>query len=198
MKELQNKICQIVGVQKNSEYMTNSSSNSSLDVYENPLIHEEDIEEFYEAFSNFRIEGESDVIDFYSFPHFLRTIGQCPTEAEILQMLRDINALDANILTFNQVLEMMMKHFKSPHTEEELTKAFNVFDRTGDGILGTKEILFVVNNLGENYTEDDIREMFLEIDKDRDGRIKVDDFIALMGAPEVKSRKSTRNSYKMK
>ncbi|XP_044756795.1 calmodulin-like [Coccinella septempunctata] len=172
--------------------MSNSNESSSLDQDENPLINEDDMEEFYEAFSNFSTREGVEAMDVNDFSSFLRALGQCPTEAEIIQMLRDIDALEADTLTFDQVVRIMKIHFQTPHTEEDLTKAFQVFDRTGDGTLGTQEIMFVINNLGEVYQEDEIREMFLEIDKDRDGRIKVDDFIALMGDPNVRSRRKTK------
>lgn len=161
----------------------------------NTLIQEEDIEEFYEAFNSFKSGEGVDNIEIKHFPQLMRALGQCPTEAEIIQMLREVDVLSSETLTFQEFVDIMMKHFKTPYTDEDLTRAFQVFDKSGDGVLSTKEIMYVIQSLGEVYQEEDVHEMFGEIDKDKDGKLRVDDFIALMGI-HGRSRQNTRVSYR--
>ncbi|KAL3277047.1 hypothetical protein HHI36_012408 [Cryptolaemus montrouzieri] len=177
--------------------MSNISS-SSHEIIEHPLIQEEDIEEFYEAFSHYRINDTEDVMKTSNFPKFLRLMGQNNTEAEMIQMLKYINALDKETITFQEVFEIMKKHFQTPHTVEEIQKAFHVFDRNGDGRLSTEEIRFVMTNLGEVFNEDEVREMFFENDTDRDGRITLDDFMNLMCRGDSRTGVKLRSSIRYK
>jgi len=48
----------------------------------------------------------------------------------------------------------------------EYKEAFLLFDKDGDGTVTIKELGTVMRNLGQNPTDDEIKEMIKDVDKD--------------------------------
>ena len=46
-----------------------------------------------------------------------------------------------------------------------------VFDKNGDGVITATELRYVMTNLGEKMTDEEIDEMLREADTDGDGQI---------------------------
>jgi len=67
-----------------------------------------------------------------------------------------------------------------PEQLAEYREAFNVFDKNGDGSIGTKELGFVMKNLGLNPTDEELKQMVAEVDSDGNGEIDFDEFVAMM------------------
>ena len=55
-----------------------------------------------------------------------------------------------------------------------------MFDIDNKGTIGFKELKRVAKELGENMTDEELREMVEEADKDGDGEIKEEDFVKIM------------------
>ena len=62
-------------------------------------------------------------------------------------------------------------------SEEEIREAFRVFDKENNGYITTQEMRFVMSNLGEKLTDEEIEEMINEADEDDDGRISYDGIV---------------------
>ena len=58
--------------------------------------------------------------------------------------------------------------------KKEYTQAFEVFDKNKDGMISRQELKTIMRSLGQNPTEDDIEEMLLNVDRDKDGQISYD------------------------
>ena len=68
-------------------------------------------------------------------------------------------------------------------TEEQIAEfkeAFQMFDKDGDGSITAKELGTVMRSLGQNPSEDEIRQIIEEIDEDKSGTIDFKEFLALM------------------
>lgn len=66
---------------------------------------------------------------------------------------------------------MMTRVPKAEDTEEELRRAFQVFDRDGSGHISTDELRDVLKSVGENLTEEELDEMMRQVDLDGSGTI---------------------------
>ena len=53
----------------------------------------------------------------------------------------------------------------------EITDAFKIFDKNGDGFINAQELRQVMTNLGEHLTEKELEDMMKEADTDGDGLI---------------------------
>ena len=56
-------------------------------------------------------------------------------------------------------------------SEDELKQAFKIFDRDKNGYISASELKYVMANLGEKLTDEEVEEMIREADLDGDGRI---------------------------
>ena len=64
--------------------------------------------------------------------------------------------------------------------KKEYTQAFEVFDKNKDGRSSRQELKTIMRSLGQNPTEDDIEEMLLNVDRDKDGQISYDEFMKII------------------
>ena len=104
----------------------------------------------------------------------MRDLGQNPTEAELKDMINEIDADGNGTIDFPEFLSFM--------AEEELIKAFKVFDRDGNGQISAAELRLVMNNLGEKLTDEEVDELIREADVDGDGHINYEEFVRIMMA----------------
>lgn len=63
--------------------------------------------------------------------------------------------------------------------EEEVHRAFDLFDHEGKGYLTADDIRRVAEELGEHITEAEITSMIEEFDLDQDNAITRDDFLEI-------------------
>ena len=61
-------------------------------------------------------------------------------------------------------------------------QAFRVFDKDGNGYVGSSEIRFVMSKLGLNFTDDELNEMVLEADIDGDTQVCFEEFYNMLTA----------------
>ena len=62
--------------------------------------------------------------------------------------------------------------------EEEVMKAFQVFDANGDGHITCNEFTYILCNLGDDrFTKEECADIFKEADLDRSGRLNYKEFV---------------------
>ncbi|KAG1841451.1 calmodulin, partial [Suillus subalutaceus] len=115
--------------------------------------------EFKEAFALFDIDGDGSITT-KELGTVMRSIGQNPTEAELQDMINEVDADGNGTLDFTE--------------EDEIKEAFKVFDEDGNGYINPAELRHVMMNLGEKLTEAEVNEMIREADIDGDGQINYD------------------------
>ena len=59
-------------------------------------------------------------------------------------------------------------------------KHFQIFDKDGDGSITTKELGTVMRSLGQNPSDDEIRQMIIDVDEDKSETIDFKEFLGLM------------------
>ena len=65
----------------------------------------------------------------------MRSLGQNPTQAEIEDMINEVDADGNGNIDFPEFLAMMAKKMKDVDSEEEIKEAFRVFDQDGNGFI---------------------------------------------------------------
>merc|ERR1711861_102327 len=128
-------------------------------------LTEEQISEFKEAFALFDKDGDG-TITTKELGTVMRSLGQNPTEAELQDMINEVDADASGTIDFPEFLNLMAKKMKDTDTEEELIEAFKVFDRDGNGFISAAELRHVMTNLGEKLTDEEVDEMIREADDD--------------------------------
>lgn len=111
--------------------------------------------EFREAFSLFDKDGDG-IITTKELQYVLRSLGQNPTDAELQDMINEVDADGNGTLDFPEVLTMLSRKMKDTDSEEEIKEAFKVFDKDGNGFISTSELQHVMSNLGEKLTDEEM------------------------------------------
>ena len=70
----------------------------------------------------------------------MRSLGQNPTEAELHDMINEVDADGNGTIDFAEFLSLMSRKVKDADSEEELMDAFKVFDKDGNGYISSAEV----------------------------------------------------------
>merc|ERR1719409_2110547 len=102
-------------------------------------LSDEQIAEFKEAFLLFDKDGDG-TITTKELGTVMRSLGQTPTEAELHDMINEVDNDGSGTIDFAEFLSLMSKKMKDADSEEELIEAFKVFDRDGNGFISAAEL----------------------------------------------------------
>ena len=139
----------------------------------------EQIAEFREAFNIFDKDGDGRITA-KELGTVMRSLGQNPSEAELQDMVNEVD-LDGNgTIEFDEFLYMMSRQMREGDTEEEIKDAFRVFDKDGDGKITAAELTHIMKHLGEPLSQEEVDEMIAQADTNKDGIIDYGEFVHLM------------------
>ena len=109
----------------------------------------------------------------------MRFLGQDPTEAEVQDMINEVDADGNGIIDYSESLTLMERKMKNTDSEKEILEAFKVFDKDGNAFISAADI----TNLGEYLADEEVDEMIHEADIadiDGDGQINYEEFVKMM------------------
>jgi len=145
------------------------------------ILSNDEVEEFREAFSMFDKNGDG-TISSTELGTIMRSLGQNPTENELMDMINEVDIDGNGTIDFREFLNMMAKKVNKSDSEEELREAFRVFDKDGNGHISANELRTVMTTLGEKLTDEEVDEMIFEADLDGDGQVNYEEFVRMMTA----------------
>uniref|UniRef100_A0A8D1P5Z6 Calmodulin-like protein 3 n=1 Tax=Sus scrofa TaxID=9823 RepID=A0A8D1P5Z6_PIG len=144
-------------------------------------LTEEQIAEFKEAFSLFDKDGDG-TITTKELVTVLRSLGQNLTEAELQDMIHEVDVDSNGATDFLEFLTMMARKMKDTDSEEEIREAFHVFEKDDNSYISAAELHHVMTNLGEKLTDEEVDEMIKEADSDGDGQVDHEELVKMMTA----------------
>jgi centrin-3 len=77
-------------------------------------------------------------------------------------------------------LLVVSERYAGRDPEEEIKKAFSLFDDDHSGCISLKNMKRVARELGENLSEEELQNMIDEFDRDQDGEISMEEFMYIM------------------
>ncbi|TGZ70609.1 hypothetical protein CRM22_003103 [Opisthorchis felineus] len=137
-------------------------------------------QEIVEAFDLFDTD-RNHLISYYEFKVALRALGFELRKSEVLQILEDYNIKeDGGGLSFEDFNEIVTDMILDRDPTTEIIRAFKLFDDDDSGRITYRNLKKVAKELGENLTDQELRAMIEEFDRDGDGAINLEEFLALM------------------
>ncbi|XP_072976911.1 calmodulin-1 [Typha angustifolia] len=144
-------------------------------------LNKDQVSEFQQAFLLFDKDGDG-CITVEELGTVIRSLGQNPSEEELQDMMREVDADGNGTIEFAEFLNLMAKKVKEADAEEELKEAFKVFDKDQNGFISASELRNVMINLGEKLTDEEVEQMIREADVDGDGQVNYEEFVRMMTA----------------
>jgi len=118
-------------------------------------LTEETIKEFREAFHLFDKDKDG-TITVQELGTVMNCMGQNPSEQELRQMIKEVDADGNGTIDFAEFVTLMARKMNSDK-DAEIRQAFNVFDKDGDGYISSAELQHIMQSLGEELTEEEVR-----------------------------------------
>ena len=132
-----------------------------------------------EAFNLFDRDGDQ-TISVDELGIVLRSLGQNPTDDEILDMIREVDDNGDGTCGYDEFLLLMSKRMNETENDEEMYEAFKKFS-AGKEHITLEDLKRVLRENGENMSEEDQEKLFLETSTDGQV-ITFRDFILMMMA----------------
>jgi len=118
---------------------------------------------YKEAFSLFDKRGTGRV-SLDSLGDLLRACGQNPTLAEIRDLEKQAGG-DFDFDSFSKILNRP-NGFRDPGEPEEYCRGFQVFDKDMTGFIGVGQLRYILTNLGEKMSDEEVDELLKGVNVD--------------------------------
>lgn len=116
------------------------------------------IQEMKEAFT--MIDQDRDgLINVNDLKEMYSNLGVCPSDSVLENMVKEIPSGQVNFTAF---LSMFSDKLSGTDTEDTLRNAFKMFDDDNTGHLAEEYFKDLLENMGDNFTADEIRQTWKE------------------------------------
>lgn len=144
-----------------------------------PELTEDQKQELREAFELFDVD-KTGSIDLHELKVLMRALGFDVKKPDVIKMVHEVDPSNNGAIDYEQFLEIMTDKYADRDPEEEIKKAFQLFDDDHSGKITLKNMKRVARELGENLSEEELQAMIDEFDRDQDGEISSDEFMYIM------------------
>ena len=165
---------------KKAQKITTKQETFNPKNYEKYGLTEDEVIEIKEAFDLFDSD-HSGTIDTEELKQALSNLGIDAKNQTLQNMMNDIDKNQSGTIDFTEFIELMTAKFSDKDTPEDLRKVFDLFigDDTADKIE-FKHLKRVAQELGENVSDEELNEMIVRADTDKDGKVSFEEFFAIM------------------
>merc|ERR1719378_1079946 len=142
-------------------------------------LDEKEKQEIKEAFDLFDTDGSGN-IDIKELTIAMKALGCEPKPGEIEKMIADVDDDGSGEVGYPEFLKMMTHKILNHDPKDDMLKAFRLFDDDQTGFVTHKNLKRVARETNQMLTDDELQEMLDDADKDGDGQLNEEEFIAMM------------------
>ena len=153
-------------------------------------LTKEQVDEIKSAFELFD-KDHSGTIDVNELRDAMKALGIYLKRDDVKEMMKRVDKDQSGSIELDEFMSLMAEKIVSfavvicviqseRNPEEELRKAFRIYDGDDSGKISFDNLKKVAIDLNEQLTDDEIKEMIEIADTDKDGEVSLDEFISLM------------------
>ncbi|KAK9823193.1 hypothetical protein WJX72_000983 [[Myrmecia] bisecta] len=151
----------------------------TVKVAEKRVLSEEEAAEVREAFNLFDTD-HSGFMDYRELKVALRALGFPVKKKDVKQILVEYDKDESGKIDLAEFQLIMTAKLLNRDPDEQMSKAFQLFDLDGSGKITVANLRLIARELGEEIDEQDLQGMIQEFDKDQDGKISEAEFCEIM------------------
>lgn len=142
-------------------------------------LSEEQLLEVKEAFNVFDSE-QSGGLDARELKAALSALNVKISKEEIRQIYADLGKDIREKLSQEEFFEIVTPRLPDRHTRDYIKKIFEYFDLDNTGKISSRHLKKIAQEIGETLSDDELKEIMEEADRDCDGFIGFEDFYRIM------------------
>lgn len=131
------------------------------------------------AFNLFDKDGSGN-IDMQEMREAMKALGVYMSKDQVRRMMASVDTDGNGFIEYEEFKTLMKDHIKSRNKEEELRRAFRIYDEDDTGLIEFADLRRVANELGEKVTDDEIKGMIYEATHDIHGVVTLEQFLYIM------------------
>ena len=141
-------------------------------------IPEEKIAEYKEAFDMFD-KNKKGTISASDITTIMKNFGYPISRKEVEKMIAEIDTSGDGEVDFEEFVTLMQKQIQyiDESDEDLVLRAFKSFDKDHDGKITNYEFRYILSQLVDMFTDEEVDTLFKECDLDNDGILVYQDFI---------------------
>ncbi|XP_039494469.1 calmodulin [Drosophila santomea] len=144
-------------------------------------LSEEQVKDLQIAFAIFD-DQDTKVIPITNLRALMLTVAHNPSDGELQDIYVEIDADGTGELYLSDFLYIMSQRYANMSTEDEIIAAFRVFDKQGTGLISETEFRHIMQNMGEQLTDDELEEIIRDANSDLEGNIDYVRFVKMMSS----------------
>mmetsp|Transcript_13605 Transcript_13605/g.16200 ORF Transcript_13605/g.16200 Transcript_13605/m.16200 type:complete len:117 (+) Transcript_13605:210-560(+) len=110
----------------------------------------------------------------------MRALGLQVKKAQVIKFVHEVDPRNEGSINYDQYMDIMTERYSERDPDEEIMKAFRLFDQDGSGTINIRNMRAIARELGESLSDEELKAMIDEFDKDQDGEISTEEFMYIM------------------
>lgn len=108
----------------------------------------------------------------------MKAVGQTPTESDMIDLMREMDLDNSGTIDFYEFVTMISHRMRPNDVQEEIRKAFALFDRNQDGQISFDDLKSTVEKyLPNTSTDHELHQMIELCDRSGSNSISYEDFL---------------------
>lgn len=164
---------------KGGKQQAPAKGNFEAKFWERPGVSSDEVQEVKDAFDLFDTDS-SGAVSVQELVDAMVSLGIDQKNESVFNMIKEIDTDGSGELEFAEWLEMMTARLTHKTPRSEIEKVFKLFDNDRTGEISLDNLKRVAGELGEEVSNEELQEMVMRNDVDKDGAWTLDDFYAVM------------------